>query len=829
LLLPATGFAGGVLLSLYASGLDGWPTWLGLAAFTAAALLSRYRAWYIAGACLFLGCLAERLGRPAPDPQIDASPQEILLLEGCVVEPPVFSDGREQFLLELDRDARARVSLYLRDGQPPPALHYGQRVSIEARLRKPRNFGNPGAFDYKGYLARRHVYWTASARTGVLPEVLPGEPCGSRSMAFLYGLRSTVLERIERLFAGNAYAIGLHQALLVGESSKLQRVWADDYRRTGTYHAIVISGLHISIIAAVVVILLRLLPLHANTARLLALIAVWIYAGVCGWQAPVVRAAGGFLLYAICRWHYRRSRILNLLGALALVFLALDPLQVMEGSFQLTFLSVLALGALAAPAADAVTTPWRRGLPGLADTDRDPRLAPKVAQFRLELRLIAQTLRLCLRLPERFSLPVFSIALWAGVLLLETMLVSAAVQLGLTLPMVYFFHRVSLSSLLANPLVTVLLTLAVPVGFLAVLTGWNWIAMISGGLLEAGRRTVEWAASWEPNWRVPDPPLPLAALFLLSLIALALYRRRWLLAPVLALLSVILWHPFEPIRTPGSLELTMIDVGQGDSLLVGSPSGHWMLVDAGGIPVFRANGPKPRLDIGEDVVSPYLFERSIRRLDVVVSTHQDEDHAGGLPAVLDNFRPRELWVGAAPPSPIWSVITAKAARTGTVIRMLRRGDPARLGDLPVQVIGPGREYVPKSKPGNNDSLMLRLQHGSHSFLLTGDVERAGEADALDSLEPTQVLKVAHHGSKTSTSDAVLDRVQPVFALISAGPDNLFRHPHPEVLERLAAHQVRVFRSDQWGLVTIRSDGRRFTVETHRYLYPSSGQRRQQAF
>ncbi|MBL8209420.1 MAG: ComEC/Rec2 family competence protein [Bryobacterales bacterium] len=812
LLVPALSLGAGILIAPWID-LAVWQILLALFFFIWATALSRYRLFYAVGVALLIGCLAERALRSGPEPELDTPPGETVLLAGCVVEPPVFSEGREQFVLELADNARARVNLYFREGESPPDLAYGQQIEIEARVRKPRNFQNPGSFDYRAYLARRQIYWQASSRAGTAPTVLKGR-CGNRLTGALFAARRFLLTRTESLVT-DPYALALHQALLIGESARLERAWADDFRRTGTYHAIVVSGLHISVIAAVIVILFRLLFLGTHTARLLAVILVWAYAGICLWQAPVVRAAAGFTFFVLGAYFYRRSRVLNLLGAVAIAYLLVDPSQALEGSFQLTFFSMLALGALAAPAADAVTSVWRHAFRELEDPLHDPFVPPRAAQFRIELRLLAETLHWLLRVPPRATYWACRIGIgWLALPLAEAMLVSAAVQLGLTLPMVYFFHRVSFTALLVNPIVTLLLTIAVPIGIVAVLTNLAPIAAVSTGLISVSRLIANFAASSEPNIRVPDPPLLLALAFAVSLAALAIFRRRWLLAPALALLGVILWHPFPARNHPGELELTMIDVGQGDSLLVGSPDGRWMVVDGGGIPVFRKGAPKPRLDIGEDVVTNYLLSRSIRRVDVVVNTHQHEDHAGGLPAVIDNFRPAELWVGATPDSEIWQSLQQAAQRNGTRIRHLHRGDQVRLGSMPIDVISPAADYPARSTPRNDDSLALRLRHGRHAFLLTGDIERNTEWAIADNAIRADVLKVAHHGSKTSTTPEFLDHVRPTFAFISAGADNIFRHPHADVVERLRDSHTRILRSDRTGLISIHTDGHRFTLEPH---------------
>jgi competence protein ComEC len=288
------------------------------------------------------------------------------------------------------------------------------------------------------------------------------------------------------------------------------------------------------------------------------------------------------------------------------------------------------------------------------------------------------------------------------------------------------------------------------------------------------------------------------------------------LAAVLALFALIFWHPFPPAVQRGELELTAIDVGQGDSLLICFPDSKLMLIDGGGIISFGAR-PTARLDIGEDVVSPYLWSRSIRRIDVVALTHAHDDHAGGVPALIENFHPSQLWTGATPASPAWTAVRDKARAENVKITPLTSGRSFDFGGARIDVISPPADYVPAASPVNNDSLGLRITYRQRSLLLTGDMEKPMERRALIDGQPVRadILKVGHHGSNTSSIDPFLDAVAPEFAIISDGFENSFRHPHPKVLERLTAHHAGILRTDRDGLVTVRTDGRRISVETFR--------------
>lgn len=797
-----------------------------LAAIGALALLALIALWrqsrFLAGACcligLFFGGALNALWHvPGPPPTIEAEAREVVIAGGCVVEPPAISGERERFVLELEPRARAQVTLYSKPGEPLPDLHYGQNVEIDAKIRKPRNFGNPGAFDYAHYLARADIYWTASAAAGGV-RVLPGR-CGSRFQRFVMDLRAGIMGRIERLYRGSDYQTGMMQALLLGQTFAVQRVWTEQYRNTGTFHTLVISGTHVAIVAAFLMFLLRICFVNETLALLITAASAWLYALVSGWGAPCVRSAAGLTLVMVAGYFYRERRPLNLLAAVALGFLILDPDELFEASFQLSFLAVAFLGAFATPLIRATSGPLARGLSDLADTDRDLHLEPRVAQFRIEMRLLAETLSGMLRLPVRAARAAVTIPARLLFFLYEITAISAVIQVGLALPMVVYFHRVGLSGLSANAFIVPVMGVAVPIGFIAVFTGWAWMARVGGWLLGASQVIVNWHAHVEPAWRIPAPPVWVGAAFAAALIGAAAARGRWWRAASgLALagaLTLLLWHPFPAEIHRGELEMTAIDVGQGDSILVVFPDGRRMLVDGGGIPAFGGHA-RAQLDIGEDVVAPYLWERSIRSVDVVAVSHAHDDHIGGLAALAGDFHPKEIWTGVIPENPLWDAVRAKAVENHTKITALQAPACFSYGGAEIQVLAPMAEYVPENTPKNNDSLVMRIRYGQRSFLLTGDVERPIEQWMLTNNEvaTTDVLKVAHHGSKTSSTEEFLGAVSPLFAVISVGDGNSYGHPNRDVLNRLAQHGAVVRRTDTDGLVTIRTDGRRLFVESY---------------
>ncbi len=720
-----------------------------------------------------------------------------------------------------------RLNVYAKSGESLPHLHCGERLTVQLRLHQPGYFLDPGAWNYPAYLAQHGIAVLGSADAAAVQSTTGG---GRPSLSCLATAAQTwAAARLDQIATISASYHWLPQwmrltsqdssvlsAMLFGDRTRLQHSMRSAFERTGSFHLLVVSGLHITIVIGLIFWLARKLRLGQVSATLTAISLALPYAFLTGFAPPVQRALWLSAVYLFSRMLYRERAALNAIGIASIGVLALSPSALFEASFQMTFLAVLVIAGVAMPLIEATLAPYLRGCRLPRQIRLDPFLPPKVTQMRVLLRMYVERLRYIVGPRWGWRLPF---GLVRGCLrFTEAMMVALVVELAMVLPMAVYFHRITLVALPANLFGLPLLAFMLPLALLTFLLGCIHpaLAVPSGVVTAMLLHAISWLIHLFGNLaasslRTPDPPTWSLFCFAAAWIgALWLVRLsgRWKLVAVSAILAgslLVLW-PASITRHRGVMEMTAIDVGQGDSLLIVTPDGHTLLVDAGG-PVGGPRTEDPQFDIGEEVVSQYLWSRHIRRLDAVALTHAHSDHMGGMPAILRNFHPRVMWVGNNPPIPDYESLLALAAQEKISVERMSAGERFEFDGVHVRILAPFATYHPGARAMNDDSLVMRIRYENTAALLEGDAEAPVE-EQMVATEPLAagLLKVGHHGSSTSTIPSFLAAVHPHYAVISDGRNNPFGHPRVSVLDELGAAHVRVYRTDTLGLSSFLLNG-----------------------
>ncbi len=562
-----------------------------------------------------------------------------------------------------------------RSREAPPQIRAGDRIEVLLRARLVRNFADPGVTDHRALMADQNIYLTGSPRNTTLIEKIPGPPPSIANR--LARARGRLLSETDAMLAGSPGSAAVARAMLLGDRSFLDSQQIEAFRDTGVYHVLVLAGLHVGVLVAAMFWIGRKLRLPLLARTLLTLTALAAYIAVVEDRTPIVRASLMAAAYLLGRLLFRRTHLLNAVGLAALLILLVRPSELTDASFLLSFLAVGVIAGIAAPWLESTAEPYLRALHHLGDVARDGSHPPRAAQFRLDARAAVNWLST--HLPKDFSRLASALVTWparVGLRVWELIVISAALQVGMIPLMAQYFHRISLAGFAANLPAVLLTGIIVPLGFAALCAGLVWGAMghALGRVLVALVGALLWSVNWfarapRASFRVPSPPLlAMVAFFLAALLcawAVLSARRRvaWIAAAaVLVAASLIAAYPFAPRLNRGRLEITVLDVGQGDSIFVAFPNGRTMLVDGGGLPGGNyIRGARPGIDVGEDVVSPYLWSRGVKRLDVIALTHAHEDHYGGLASVLRNFQVGELWLGHDADSPGYRALARRGA------------------------------------------------------------------------------------------------------------------------------------------------------------------------
>lgn len=705
------------------------------------------------------------------------SSEDYLDFYGQLFKSPSRGQTKDYLYLKIekiiDRDEEIKIQGNLRvtvphskESSPLSDLYNLDAVKISARLSPLGGYRNFNVPPMEMHLKNRNIHRTAYTKSPLLVEKLrSGKKHSPFRMISL--LRRKLQKSIEKYFSNTRNQSlspqgAVVEALLLGERGRMDPGYSQSLQHAGIYHLFAISGAHIAIISFLLFSFFRFLRLPNRVNYALLILFLAFFAFLVEARPSVLRATIMALAFLVGKLIWRNVDLLNTLSISAFILLFFNPFNLFSLGFQLTFGATLSIILF----------------------------FPRIIKFLPKLPL---------RISEIFAL-------------------SLTAQLGV-LPLIALnFNRVSFCSLLLNFAAIPLVGLIMALGYIFLIfsVSLTFIADILSRLIHIlVDILITISHIFDPfpalSYRIPSPPLFVLLgyyLFLaIFLLPVKIKKQKLITLLVFSLFFVLLvTYPF-PSHSR-TLKLTFIDVGQGDSILVEFPGRNTMLVDGGGI-------PEETFDIGERIVSPFLWRKGIKKIDYILLTHAHPDHMNGLKAVARNFKIKEFWEGFSPQENESYAELKRLIPRKTICRRLFRGQEKEIDDVKIKVLNPKQADPYVFRVHNDQSVVLRIVYGQTSFLLTGDISKAveGELERTSQTLESQVLKSPHHGSDSSSSEDFLRIVAPQIVIISVGRGNVYNLPDQSVLDRYKQNEARIYRTDRVGAVEISSDGRKICVRT----------------
>lgn len=702
----------------------------------------------------------ERKEHPAAS-LLEISDWEEVEVRGQIESISYTSAGKERWLLDVeylklgDNQINHSFKLRILPDEPVSESTLGDKVLLNGTILPVNEPRNPGEFDYKAYLKSQNIL--AQVRVN---EILDFKE--NTSLTEWIWWREKAVSLTESIFDEKTAPIA--KALLLGYKQDLDYDEKTAFARAGLSHIMAVSGLHVGFIVAPFWLIIPMLWIRKN-GKVLGLICLilllFIYAGITGFSSSVMRASVMAVFLTYGRLFHKINDSINVTAASAVLLLLINPVQLFEIGFQLSYSAVFII-----------------------------LLVLPVVQNKLPYELQVR---------------------WYGIPIMAV-IVSVVVQLGLYPLQVHYFGEISLISPVANALFVPFLGLVIPLSLLALLISAVWPAaglllnLPSLWFLNALHSFIEFSSGLE--WAWTRASLSSSLYFLLwffIILAIAAYRIsywrwKWMLSALSVLIVIVSLNLYKDLK-PAKLEVLFFDVGQGDAAFVKTPAGKHILIDAG---VWS-----PGYNSGRYIILPYLKNNGIQKLDAIILSHPHTDHIGGILEILEEIQVDVIYNSGYPyETNLYRDYINLADRLDVPVVPVRAGDTLAIDPAMLFLVFGPDGHIYNSDP-NEHSVVLNMIYGDSEFLFTGDAGEQQERRLLNTyghLLDADILKVGHHGSRTSSGSAFLMTVSPEEAVISLADKNKFKHPHAEALHRLTLTKADLLFTAKEKAVLFVSDG-----------------------
>lgn len=691
-----------------------------------------------------------------------------LVLEGVIESRTISGEEQSSYVLKLNKlfyndkfykKVGEQVLLNFYDKE---VLDVGDKIRVKGILLIPRENTNPGLFNYRLYLQIRNIHTTLNTNSNSLYIISKGEI--NKGQLLRLNFQRKIINILDNtLDEKNSRLMG---SIILGNSSFLDDETATRFRELGLSHILAVSGLHIGIIYLFISRILRFLGISKRLSVIIALFTIWTYAYLIGFPASVLRASIMFSSLSLSTLVYRRYDSINTLSFAALFLLFMRPLWIFDVGFQLSFVATTSI---------IILTPRIKWLLSIYNKTLAKLLSPLIA-----------------------------------------------VQIGLLPVLAFHFNKYAVMSLISNLILIPVFSFSLILCFILILISFIFVktSILLGFLLNIILNITSIIIKVFYTFPLINVSLPslgigyIISYYFLLLISLRIIKieffRPKISKLILNYLIIVVLVSFITTITLNETILEFIDVGQGDSCLV-STKNKVFLIDTGG----SAFG---KFDVGERLVLPYLAKKGINKLDAVFITHFHEDHAKGLIPLIKNMKMDNIFIGYENlDSDLFNEIKYLANMFNINVSTISEKDSIYIDkNNMIEVLNPSLNQSIDTTPNENDlSLVLKLVAHKKSILFTGDIEKETESKVLNrfELENIDIIKVPHHGSITSSSSELLNKIKPSYAIIQVGK-NSFGHPNDEVLERYKGVGASILRSDENGLITFKIDSSGIEIYTY---------------
>ncbi len=667
----------------------------------------------------------------------------------------------EPISIENQRIADGKIILYAKDLSHEPEI--ADTIQVRLMINQPRTRRNPHDFDYQSYLYSQDIFFEAFLEDSSQIIIFPNPSLNS--MRMMANLRESIMHQFQRYLSNSSS--GIMSALILGERSEVDEETRADFANTGVIHVLAVSGLHVGYVLLILITIFGMLRFPYSIQMVFVIVGLVFYVLLTGGAASVMRASIMASLFLVGGIIERKPDVFNILASAAFIILLIDPDQIYGIGFQLSFSAVVSIVSLY------------------------PRFKSMVPDVNC------------------FNIPIVGKILRS---IMDLFLVSLAAQLGTLAITAYYFHKIPIISLIANLFVVPLIGIVVATGMSFLLIGslfatlaGLWAATIDGAIslmlwIVEKCAGVDWAYLPIRVMQYHEVVIVLLAVFSIAFLSRVRLMKLWLIL-LLIWGNANIWQSALGKRL---LEVMVLDVGQGDAIVMHTPNGKTMIIDAG----LRFGGK----DMGKDVIGPYLNARNWQEVDLLVITHPHNDHIGGAEYLIKHFPVKKVYMHDMgydsygykslqmvldslniPVMPVYSGMV-----DSSLYPLLLRG------------LAP-KAFHHNDEPGNinNASIVLQAFYGDRTVLLTGDGEEETEEDQLayGNLLKTDIIKAPHHGSKTSSTPEYIERVRPKTCIISLGKKNKFKHPSAITLQRYQKAEADIHRTDEEGAIHFLSDGK----------------------